>query len=207
MCRGKSHQLAHPMKAKHADITATFQLVYGDLTGPFKPTDHQGYKYVSKITDLLTKWTAVYFLCTKDEALASLQLFVTSTVIPFGSRIITWRADKGDEYTGEDFKAYCQETGTTQQFAATNMPQQISISERVGRTLCAMVRCMRVDSGLPPILWGGLTMAASYIFNQVLQWALNMETPYEKLYEKDTNLYHLKIIGVRAFIHSKIQTS
>ena len=30
---GKSRQLAHPKKAKHADITAPFQLVYGDLTG------------------------------------------------------------------------------------------------------------------------------------------------------------------------------
>ena len=46
-------------------------------------------------------------------------------------------------------------------------------------------------------------MAASYIFNQVLHSALNMETPYKKLYEKDTNLSHLKIIGVRAFIHIK----
>ena len=33
---GKSHQLAHPKKAKHA-ITAPFQLVNGDLMGPFNP--------------------------------------------------------------------------------------------------------------------------------------------------------------------------
>ena len=92
---GKSHQLAHPKKAKHADITAPFQLVYGDLTAPFKPRAREGYEYVSKITDQFTKWTAVYLLCTKDEAFASLQLFVTSTIIPFGSRIVTWRADKG----------------------------------------------------------------------------------------------------------------
>ena len=34
---GKSHQLAHPKKAKHADIAAPFHLVYGDLMGPLKP--------------------------------------------------------------------------------------------------------------------------------------------------------------------------
>ena len=120
---GKSHQLAHPKKVKHADITAPFQLAYGDLMGPFKPAARGGYEYVSKITDQFTKWTAVYLLCTKDQALASLQLFVTSTAIPYGSRIVTWRADKGGEYTGKDFKAYCQETDTTLQFAATNTPQ------------------------------------------------------------------------------------
>ena len=90
---------------------------------PFKPAARGGYEYVRKITDQLTKWIAVFLPCIKDQALASLQLFVTSTIIPFGSRIVTWRADKGGEYTGKGFKAYYQETDITQQFAATNTPQ------------------------------------------------------------------------------------
>ena len=94
---GNIHQLAHPKKAKHADITADFQLVYRDLMGPFKPATGGGYESVSKIPGRVTKWTVVYLLCTKDQAFASLQLFVASTVIPFGSRIVTWRADKGGE--------------------------------------------------------------------------------------------------------------
>ena len=53
---GKSHQLAQPKKAKHPDITAPFQLVYGDLTGPFKPAARGGYEYMSKIADQLIKW-------------------------------------------------------------------------------------------------------------------------------------------------------
>ena len=44
----KSHQLAHPKKAKHADIMAPFQL---DLMGPFIPTAREGYEYVNNITD------------------------------------------------------------------------------------------------------------------------------------------------------------
>ena len=32
---GKSHQLAHPKKAKHAAINEPFQLAYGDFTGSF----------------------------------------------------------------------------------------------------------------------------------------------------------------------------
>ena len=200
---GKSHQLTHPKKVKHADIKAPFQLVYGDLMGPFKPAARGGSGYMSKITDQFTKWTAVYLVYTKDQALASLQLFVTLKVIPFDSHIVTWRADKGGEYTTEDFKAYCQKTDITQQFTATNTPQQTVVSERVGRTLCAMVRSMRADSGLPPFLWRGLMMAALYIWNRIPYWALKMETPYKKLYGKDANLSHLKIIGARAFVRIK----
>ena len=81
---GKNHQLAHPKQVSHAAINAPFQLVYGDLMAPSKPTAHGGYRFVSKITDQFTKWTAVYLLCSKDQALASLQLLVTSTAIPLG---------------------------------------------------------------------------------------------------------------------------
>ena len=101
---GKSHQLAHPKKAKHAAINPPFQLVCGDLMSPFKPTAYGGYKFVSKITDQFTKWTAVYLLCSKDQALALLQLFITSSVIPLHKRIIRWRADKGVEFTGDEFR-------------------------------------------------------------------------------------------------------
>ena len=111
---GKRHQLAHPKKVKDADIMAPFQLGYGDLMGPFEPAARGDYEYVSKITDQFTKWTAANLLCTKDQALASLQLFVTSIVILFGSRIVTWRADKGGEYAGEGVKVYRQEMGISQ---------------------------------------------------------------------------------------------
>ena len=66
-----------------------------------------------------------------------------------------------------------------------------------------MIRCMRVDSGLPPILWGKLIMAASYICNRIPHSALNMKMPYKKLYGKEADLSHFKIIGARAFVHIK----
>ena len=53
--------------------------------GPFKSTAHGGYKFVSEITDPFIKWTTVYLPCSKDQALASLQLFVTSTVTPLAN--------------------------------------------------------------------------------------------------------------------------
>ena len=76
----KSHQLAHLKKVKNAYIKAPFELVHGDLMGPFTPAAHGGYKYVSKITDQFFRWTAVYLLYSKDQALASLQAYFTSMV-------------------------------------------------------------------------------------------------------------------------------
>ena len=134
-----------------------FQLVYGDLVGPFKPTARGGYEFVGKITDQFTKWSAIYLLCSKDQALASLQLFFTSIVTPLRKR-------------------------------------------RVGQTLCGMVRCMDVDGGLPPFLWGELMMTASYLCDRIPHSAHKMETPHKMLYGKDADFSHLRIIGERALV-------
>ena len=64
------------------------QLVCGEFMSPFKPTARGGYEFVSKSTDQFTKWPIVYLLCSKDQALASLQLFVASTMMPLGKRNI-----------------------------------------------------------------------------------------------------------------------
>ena len=171
--------------------------------GPFTPVVIGGYKYVSKITDEYTKWTAVCLLTNKNQALKSLQLFVDSTVILFGGRIVRWRADKGGEYTGEEFRHYCLETGIIQEFAATNTPQQIRVSERVGRTLCAMVRCMLANSGFPSSMWGELFMVVAYLKNRTPHKAPKMETRFKMLHGEEADLSHLRIIGARAFVHIK----
>ena len=115
-------------------------------------------------------------------------------LIPFSSRILWFCADKGDEYTGEAFQAYCLDTGKKQEFAAINTLQQNGVSERVGRTLCAMVHYLLADSDLPPPPWGELILTAEYLCNRVLHSALQMETPHKVLYGKDDDLSHFKVI-------------
>ena len=199
----KNQQLTHPKKAQHAGITRPFQLCYGDLMGPFTPEAYGGFKYVSNITDQFTKWTAVYLLENKSCAFDSFCLFVTSIVIPCGGRSIRWRADKGGGCTSEAFKQYCLETGITQELAATNTPHQNGVSERVGQTLCSMVRCLLLDCGLPPKLRGELMLTPAYLCNRMPHSRLDMETPFKRLYGKEANLSYLKITGARAFVHIK----
>ena len=149
----KSHQLVHPNNANHVAINSPFQLMYGDLMGPFKPTGHGGYKFVSKITDQFTTWTAVYLLCPQQRSSSCL----ASAVRHFNNDA-SWQAHhqmacrQWRRIYGRRVQGLLSRTGITQEFAATNTPQQIAVSERVGRTSCGMVRCMLVDSGLPPFL-------------------------------------------------------
>ena len=56
--RGEMQHLARPKTANHT-VSRPFQLCYGNLIGPFTPVATGGYKYVSKIIDMYTKWTVV----------------------------------------------------------------------------------------------------------------------------------------------------
>ena len=51
--------------------------------GSFSPAAHGNNKYASKITDEFLRLTAVYLHFSKDQALASLQVHVTSMLTPY----------------------------------------------------------------------------------------------------------------------------
>ncbi|CAM9730603.1 unnamed protein product, partial [Ascophyllum nodosum] len=72
----------------------------------FTPEVLGGYKYVSKISDENTRWTEIYLLKSKDDALHVFQSFVLLMVIPSGVRVERLRADKGGKFIGNDFKDY-----------------------------------------------------------------------------------------------------
>ena len=57
----------------------------------------------SKVTDEFTKWTAVYFLTSKNQALQSLQLLIGLTVVHFGGRIVCWRSERAASTPGKSF--------------------------------------------------------------------------------------------------------
>ena len=137
------------------------------------------------------------------QALQSLQLFVGSSAIPFGGRTVRWRADNGGEHTGEEFRQYCLESGIIHEFAATNTPQQIGVSERMGRTLCAMVRCMLADSDFPSSMSRELFTAAEYLKSRTPHKALKMETLFKMLHGREADLSRLRVIVARTFMHIK----
>ena len=46
-------------------------------------------------------------------------------------------------------------------------------------------------------------LTGAYLCNRMLHSGLNIKTPFKRLYGKEANLSHLKIICARAFVHIK----
>ena len=143
----------------------------------------------------------IYLLKSTHDALSSFQMFAHSVVNPNGFRVERLRADKGGEFTSKKLKNECLQTGVLLEFSSTNTPQQTGMSERVGKILAAMVRCMLADSGLPTMLWGELMLTAAFLGNRAPHSAIGMQSPYKLLHGTGPDLRLLRVIGARAFVH------
>ena len=157
--------------------------------------------YVSKFTDELTRYKAFYLIRSKDEAIGTLVRFNQDLAIPYGRRVVFLRSDGGGEYRAGYFQKYCKQTGIVQEFTATNTPQQNGISERDGRTIMGVTRCLLQGARLPGWLWGEVCCTAVYLVNRLPHSALGFQTPYFKMFGKQAVLTHLRVVGARAFVH------
>ncbi|KAH9725257.1 hypothetical protein KPL70_007804 [Citrus sinensis] len=79
--------------------------------------------------------------------------------------------------------------------------QQISLGERMNRTLMERVRCMLVQTKLPKSLWAEILLTAYYLVNLSLSSAIEFKTPYEKWTGQPTNYGDLKAFGYTAYAH------
>ena len=162
---------------------------------------------MAKYTDRHTRLKAVYFVEKKSDTLHTLCKFIQDLAIPLGLRVQRLRSDNGGEYISSSFRDYCKTTGIQQQFTAPHTPQQNGISERDGRTIMDMTRCLLNEANFPKHLWGELAAIAVFLINRLPHKAIEGDSPYYRMFGKQADLSCLRIIGTRAFVHVEVYTT
>ncbi|CAB1104474.1 unnamed protein product [Ectocarpus sp. CCAP 1310/34] len=203
----KCVQNNHPKTVISDNITQPLQVVSTDLIGPISLPALGGYSYISKFNDYITRLNAVYFIAYKDEALLPFVNFTQDVAIPSGLRIQRLHSDNRKEYVNSAFRNYCKTTGAVQTFTSPHTPQQNGISERDGRTILNMTRCILNEARLPKILWGEIAATSVFLINRLPHKALQGDTPYYRMFGKQAELSFLRIIGCRAFVHVEGHTN
>ncbi|CAM9993083.1 unnamed protein product, partial [Sphacelaria rigidula] len=190
----KHEQISHPKKTTRK-LSRPGRLVYIDNMGPIEPPARSKggtFSYVMK---------EVFLLRHKTETTEALHAYNMQVAAAGGYHIEIMRCDKGGENTGEEFRAYRKESGIKIEYAATNIPQQIGVSERDSQTLVGITRCLLRDGDFPPFMWGELMLTAAYLANRSPHSMLGGATPYSRMYIKTPDLSRLRVIGARAFVH------
>lgn len=187
-----------------------FARVWTDLKGKVSK-DLYGNKYLITFTCDHTRFTRVYFMKRKSEAVDKLRLYL-GWVERMGFSVQQVNCDGGGEYTSGEkakhlgrFETACEEAKVEIQFTSPYTPSQNGVSERLNRTIIEGVRTMLHDSALSHRLWSFAAEHFIYVRNRLNHPAAKSSdgkpiTPYEMVYGRTPSYSNLRVWGSDAYV-------
>jgi hypothetical protein len=204
---GKQHRTAMPHVATHRS-TKPLQLIHSDICGPMQNLSLGGARYFITFIDDYTRYTTVYTMKHKNEALhhfTTFKLLVENQHQPL--TIKSFRSDGGGEYISQAFTSYLREHGIQRQQTPPYTPEHNGVAERMNRTLVECARSMLHDAQLSYKYWGEAVITACYIRNRCPTRSLssiNLHiTPYEAWFGigNKPSIQHLRVFGCKCYAH------
>ncbi|KAE8693482.1 S-adenosyl-L-methionine-dependent methyltransferases superfamily protein [Hibiscus syriacus] len=169
---GKSHKL--PFSSSNTEYTAPFELVFSDLWGPPHIASN-GFRYYVTFVDAFTRFTWLYLLKDKAQAVDVFHLFKKLVANQFG-RIV--------------HRLTCPYTS-----------EQNGVVEREHRHVVELGLVLLAQASLPMQYWSYAFVTAVHLINLLPTVVLGGMTPYEKLYQKKPEFASLKVFGCQCFPH------
>ena len=200
VCLAKITAKPFPKKSER-ETSQPLELVHSDICGPMQVESVGGSKYFVTFIDDYSKYTTVYMISHRSEALEKFMEFVQMAENFTGLRVKELRSDNAKEYISEDFKKYCKRRGIIRQETIPYSPQQNGKAERMNRTIMETVRWMIHKAGLPLNFWAEAVATAVYLRNRSPTACIKEATPYECWHKEKPDISHLRVFGCNAFVH------
>ncbi|GAB2278393.1 hypothetical protein Dimus_039287 [Dionaea muscipula] len=189
-------KLAKPSFHKVKRDTKPLDLIHSDVCDLKFVQTRDGKKYFITFIDDSTKYSYVYLLKRKDEAVEKFVLFKNEVENQLSIKIKVSRSDRGGEYEAP-FSSICAEHGIIHQTTAPYTPQQNGVAERKNRTLKDMMNALLISFGLPQNMWGEAILTDNYILNKVPRKRID-KTPYELWHGRKPSYDYLRMWGCLA---------
>ncbi|KRX50952.1 Retrovirus-related Pol polyprotein from transposon TNT 1-94 [Trichinella murrelli] len=193
---GKMTSTPFPKVANRAK--KQIELIHSDRCGPMPTATPSDHRYMMTFIDDYSRFTVVYLLKTKDEAVDRIKDYVATLHTKFGRNPVTLRTDNGREYVNQRLRNFLREKGIEHQFSAPYTPEQNGVAERKNRALVEMARCMLTDAKLPERFWGEAVCTAAYLQNRLPSRSIS-KTPFELWTGIKPNVEHIQIFGSKAY--------
>ena len=89
----------------------------------------------------------------KDEVFRKFKEFKALIENHTEKKIKTFQSNNGGEFTSNEFKALCKDSGIKRELTTLYNPQQNGVAERKNRTIMEAVRAMLHDQDISMHLW------------------------------------------------------
>ena len=111
------------------------------------------------------------------------------------NKIKTFRSDNDREFTSNEFKELCRDSGIKRELTTPYNPKQNGVAERKNRTIIEVARAMLHDQDLPMHLWEEASRTTMYVQNHTPHRVLKNKTLKEVFSGKKPEVSHLIIFG------------
>lgn len=177
---GKSHKL--PFKNSDSKASKPLELIHTDLWGPAPIPSKQGFRYYINFLDDFSRFSWVYPLKYKSEALAIFKQFKIMAEKQFDLPIKIIHSDSGGEFIS--FDPYLREQGIIHQLTCPHTYEQNGRVERKHRQIVESGLAMLASAKMPLIFWWEAFQTATYCINRLPSSPLKHKSPFETLFKK-----------------------
>ena len=220
---GKGHRDSFP-KSSESRSSRVLELVHSDIVGPLETPSIGGSRYFITFIDDFSKWTVIFTMRKKSEALECFKKYHNQAEIHAGQKLKkfkihtysmtkslpndlsdifklkTLRSDNGGEYISTAFSDYLDDHGIQHQLSVPYTPQQNGVAERMNRTLMNHTRSILLSKNVNKEFWAEALSTAVYIRNRVTTRSLPLNvTPYHLWNGEAPNISHLRIFGAKCW--------
>jgi len=191
----KAHQI--PFSTSNIVYDTPLQLVYIDIWGPAPINATCGARYYISFLDAFTRYTWLYLINTKSQALAVFKLFKTFAENQTGHKLKSIQTDNAKEFLC--FNSILCEYGIHHRLTCPYTHEQNGSIERKHRHIVDVRLSMLAHSSLPMSYWGEAFTSAVYIINMLPTPVLHNKSPYQLLFNKVPEYQFLKTFGCACY--------
>lgn len=156
-----------------------------------------GHRFYIHFVDDHTRYTWLYPLKNKGEAINAFNIFRAHVENQFNKKIKAIRCDNGAEY--KPVSQVAQSVGIEMQFSCPYTSAQNGRAERKHRHIVEMGPTLLAQAQLPYTYWTNAFQTAVYLINRLPTPVLNLETPMSLLYKKSPDYKALQPFGCACY--------
>ncbi|KAF7814697.1 Retrovirus-related Pol polyprotein from transposon TNT 1-94 [Senna tora] len=196
-CLGKSHTL--PFSLSQTSYSAPLQLVHTDIWGHAPILSSTGYTYYISFIDAYSKFTWLYLLKTKGDALQAFIQFKNLAENQLNTKIKAVQSDFGGEY--RPFTKYLTEHGIHHRLSCPHTHPQNGIAERKHKHITEIGLTLLAHASMPLKFWDDAFRTAVFLINRLPTPLLHQRSPLEVLFSTKPNYLFLKTFGCTCYPH------
>uniref|UniRef100_A0A803NGJ8 Integrase catalytic domain-containing protein n=1 Tax=Cannabis sativa TaxID=3483 RepID=A0A803NGJ8_CANSA len=192
-CLGKIRKLPFP-KASLTIYTAPLQLVVSDLWGPAHNLSFNGYKYYVHFIDVYSRFTWIYMLKNKFDAVKVFLNFKAEAELQLGVKLKCLQTDWGGEY--RSFTPHLEQMGVIHRNSCPTTHEQNGLAKRKHRHIVEHGLALLSQANLPLKFWDEAFRTTVYLHNRLPTPLLGHKSPLEVLFNTKPDYTYFRTFGL-----------